>query len=85
MIFKPKLLHGTCMIVPGQCLDIRSHYQKPAEVLCVDARRQTVEPDVSLVDVRIGVDNSPVKIVCHSPSRINHSRYFARWICVLLI
>ncbi|XP_053407159.1 uncharacterized protein LOC123546104 [Mercenaria mercenaria] len=53
--------------------ELRSRYQKPDEVLCIDASRQTVNPDVSEVDIRIGVDKSPVKIVCHSPSRINHS------------
>ncbi|KAL4231486.1 HAUS augmin-like complex [Mactra antiquata] len=53
--------------------EYRSRYQKPDEVLCLDASRQTINPDVSEVDVRIGVDKSPVKIVCHSPSRLKHS------------
>ncbi|XP_052227169.1 uncharacterized protein LOC127841978 isoform X2 [Dreissena polymorpha] len=52
----------------------RSHYPRPSEVLWVDASRRTLNPDVSEVDIRIGVDASPVKIVCHSPSRINHTR-----------
>ncbi|XP_052773723.1 uncharacterized protein LOC128212355 [Mya arenaria] len=58
----------------ASALDIRSHYQRPGEVLCMNAGRGTVDVDSSMVDVRLGLDNSPVKIVCHSPSRINHTR-----------
>jgi len=53
---------------------MRSHYQKPDEVLMVDASRQTVNIDTSEVDVRIETNKSPIKIVCHSPVRNSQSQ-----------
>ena len=38
----------------------------------MDASRQTINPDVSEVDIRVGVDSSPVKIVCHSPAALRY-------------
>ncbi|KAL3864390.1 hypothetical protein ACJMK2_006077 [Sinanodonta woodiana] len=51
----------------------RTRYQKPSEVLCIDASRQTKDPDLSEVDIVVGVKQSPVKIVCHSPSSVKRN------------
>ncbi|OWF56173.1 uncharacterized protein LOC110450215 [Mizuhopecten yessoensis] len=51
----------------------RIHRQRPQEVLLIDASRQTKDPFESEVDIQIGFEKSPVKIVCHSPSAIESS------------
>ncbi|XP_033730728.1 uncharacterized protein LOC117320174, partial [Pecten maximus] len=51
----------------------RIHKQKPQEVLLIDASRQTKDPNESEVDIQIGFERSPVKIICHSPSAIESS------------
>ncbi|XP_041369212.1 uncharacterized protein LOC121383323 isoform X2 [Gigantopelta aegis] len=40
------------------------------EVLILDASRQTTEPASAEVDVVVGYEQSPVRVVCHSPGRI---------------
>ncbi|XP_060084930.1 uncharacterized protein LOC132564277, partial [Ylistrum balloti] len=51
----------------------RIHKQKPQEVLLIDASRQTKDPNESEVDIQIGFERSPVRIICHSPSAIESS------------
>ena len=43
----------------------------------MDASRQTINPDVSEVDIRIGVESSPVKIVCHSPAAAKSAQRYS--------
>ena len=47
----------------------RSDQDKPiGGVVVVDATRKTKDPNQSEVDIRLGYENSPVKVICHSPS-----------------
>ncbi|WAR21498.1 hypothetical protein MAR_015472 [Mya arenaria] len=59
-------LHQSSIIqgrLEESALDIRSHYQRPGEVLCMNAGRGTVDVDSSMVDVRLGLDNSPRPVI----------------------
>ena len=48
----------------------RIHKAPPEEVLIVDASRQTINPDESEVDIQIGFERSPVRVICHSPNSL---------------
>lgn len=48
--------------------------QKDTNVIVLDASRQTVAPDQADVDIRLGYERSPVKVVCHSPPRTTQLR-----------
>lgn len=43
----------------------------PSEVLLIDASRQTKDPNQSEVDIMIGYERSPVRVVCHSPGKVS--------------
>ncbi|XP_063432342.1 uncharacterized protein LOC134714752 isoform X2 [Mytilus trossulus] len=51
--------------------DTRVHKQLPSEVLLVDASRQTKDPNQSEVDIMVGFERSPVRVVCHSLDKVN--------------
>ncbi|XP_052098681.1 uncharacterized protein LOC127733353 [Mytilus californianus] len=51
--------------------DTRVHKQLPSEVLLVDASRQTKDPNQSEVDIMVGFERSPVRVVCHSLEKVN--------------
>jgi len=37
----------------------------------IDASRQTKDPNQSEVDIIVGYERSPVRIVCHSASKVD--------------
>ncbi|KAL5022504.1 hypothetical protein ScPMuIL_001659 [Solemya velum] len=43
------------------------------KVIFVDASRQTKGPDQSEVDIVLGVEKSPIKVICHSPGALTGS------------
>ena len=62
------------------------HGRSPPDVLVVNASRQTKSPDATEVDVVVGYEHSPAKVVCHSPAVVQSDlRYTALNICIFFI
>ncbi|CAC5410796.1 HAUS8 [Mytilus coruscus] len=51
--------------------DTRVHKQLPSEVLLVDASRQTKDPNQSEVDIMVGFERSPVRVITKELPQIN--------------
>ena len=41
------------------------------DVLVMDASRQTLNPNQAEIDVKVGYQRSPVKVVCHTPGTVH--------------